>query len=108
MRIMKGREVYVKVMEVDDVAGVRMVVAVCDKELLGKKFSEGEVILDVNKDFFGGFLTDIDEALHYVENAFTAMLVGENIVQEAIKAGLIHPEAVLKVSGVPYAHIVRL
>ncbi len=105
---MKSGEVYVKVMEVDDAAGIRMVVAVCDKELLGKKFSEGEVVLDINKDFFEGFLTDIDEALHYVENAFTAMLVGENIVQEAIKAGLIHPEAVLKVSGIPYAHVVRL
>jgi len=101
-------EVYIKVMEVDDAAGVRIVVAVCDKELLGKKFSEGEIVLDVNRDFFGGFLADIDEALHYLENAFTAMLVGDNIIKEAIKAGLIHPDAVLRVSGIPYAHIVRL
>ena len=101
-------EVYIKVMEVDDAAGVRIVVAVCDKELLGKKFSEGEIVLDINKDFFGGFLADIDEALHYLENAFTAMLVGDNIIKEAIKAGLIHPDAVLRVSGIPYAHIVRL
>jgi len=103
-----GKEVYVKVMEVNDVGGVKIVVAVCDKELLGREFTEGEVVLTVNKDFFEGFLTDVDEALHYIRNAFTAVIVGEGIVNEAIKAGIIHPEAVLKVSGVPYAHIVRL
>ena len=105
---MNREEVYIKVMEVDDAAGVKIVVAVCDRELLGRKFSEGEVVLDVNRDFFEGFIAGIDEALHYLENAFTAMLVGEKIVSEAIKAGLIHPDAVLKVSGIPYAHIVRL
>ncbi|HIC99244.1 MAG TPA: DUF424 family protein, partial [Pyrodictiaceae archaeon] len=34
-------------------------------------------------------------------------LVGENTVQAAIKAGLVHPQAVLRVAGVPHAQTVK-
>lgn len=32
----------------------RKIVAVCDVELLGKRFEEGIRQLDINKDFYGG------------------------------------------------------
>jgi hypothetical protein len=35
-------------------------------------------------------------------------MVGKSIVKKAIEKGLIHPEAVLNISGVPHAQIVRL
>ncbi|RLG81971.1 MAG: DUF424 domain-containing protein [Thermoprotei archaeon] len=104
---MMGR-VYVNVMEVDDEAGSRRVVAVCDEELLGKVFKEGRITLVVNKEFFKGSLVDLDEAIEYLRYAYTAMLVGERIIGEALRLRLIHPDAVIRVSGVPFAQIVRI
>ncbi len=101
--------VYVKVQEYADGSGtVKRVVGVCDKELLGRVFVSGEIRLVVNEEFFKGIEASIDEALEQLKTAYTAMIVGERIVGEAVKAGIIHPEAVLKVKGVPYAQFVRM
>jgi hypothetical protein len=35
-------------------------------------------------------------------------IVGKNCVENAIKKGYVHPEAVLKIEGVPHAQIVKL
>ena len=101
--------VYVKVHEVDEGLGIpRRVVAICDKELLGKTFKTSKVNLVVNEDFFGGFESTVDEAVIYLRQAYTAMIVGKNIVSKAVSEGIIHPESVMKVRGVPYAQLVRM
>ncbi len=98
---------YINVMKVEDAFGEKYVVAVCDAELLGKTFKEGEVTLSVNVEFFKGFEAYEDEVMEYLKKAYTAMIVGERAVNLAIRNKLVHPEAVMKVSGVPYAQIVR-
>jgi hypothetical protein len=97
--------VYVRIMTSDTGS---LVVAICDKELLGKVFREGDITLDVSRAFFEGDLMDADEAVEYLHDAFTAIVVGEEAVNKAIEAGMVHPEAVLRVEGVPYAQIVRI
>ncbi len=102
-------KVYVKIHNVSGEAGYpKIVVAICDENELGKTYSEGEIRLEVNREFFEGFLAEVDEALEYIKQAYTGMLVGKNIVESAIRAGLIHPESVLRVNGVPYAQFVRI
>ena len=44
----------------------------------------------------------------YLERAYTALIVGERAVSLALELGLIHPDAILKISGIPYAQIVRM
>jgi len=105
---MGGKEVYIKIQEYDDAGSVKEVIGVCDADLLGKVFREGDVTLVVNDEFFKGFKASIEEAVEHLRNAYTAILVGEGIVNEAIKAGLIHPESVLRVRKVPFAQIARM
>ncbi len=107
MKEEKGK-LYVKVMEVDDELGTKTVVAVCDAELLGKVFREGDKVLVINEEFFKGFLVDPDEVIDYIEKAYTALIVGERAVNIALKSKVIHPDAILRISGIPYAQLVRL
>lgn len=79
------------------------IVAVCDKEILGKKYHEGKFILDVTPKFYGGNLVDITYALTEIRKATMANLVGTHIVKAAIEAKLIHPDAVHQVQSVPHA-----
>ena len=105
---MRKEEVYIKIQEYDDAESVKEVIGVCDAELLGKRFREGDITLVVNEEFFKGFKASAEEAIEHLRNAYTAILVGEKIVKEAIKAGLVHPDSVLTVENVPFAQIARM
>jgi hypothetical protein len=80
-----------------------VVVAACDPEILGKCFKEGNLVLDVKKEFYQGNLLSLEDALSVIESSTIANIVGENIVSNAVKSGLICEESVLRVSNVPHA-----
>ncbi len=84
-------------------SGKEVVLAVCDSEILGRTFEEGEVILDVNEEFYGGG-TGGPEVF---SAEFTSMIVvGRKAVAEAVRRGLVRKTA--KVSGIPYAFVFRV
>jgi len=97
-------DVYVKVMQ----HGRQLLVAACDAEILGKRLQEGEIIFEVRERFYKGSLMRIEEAMMLIRDATIVNLIGSNIVKNAVKAGLVHPEAILLISGVPHAQIVKL
>lgn len=97
--------VYVNVIRRDE----HVLVAVCDRELLGKKLSFGDVELEVRESFYGGRLTTVGEAIEIIRTEATiANLMGTDIVSEAIKAGLIHPDATISIGGVLHAQLIKL
>jgi len=51
-------EIYIKIHN-----AYRRIVAVCDADLIGKKFEEGNVQIDVNEKFYKGDLVDEEKAL---------------------------------------------
>lgn len=93
-------------MKVYNVRGEKLV-AICDAELLGVKLVEKDVVLHVDERFYGGELVPLSIAIREASTATILNLVGKNTVQAAIKAGLVHPQAVLRVAGVPHAQTIR-
>jgi len=87
---------------------VDLMVAVCDAEILGSVFVEGKYRLDVNKNFYGGKLVSLVEAISYLESASIANLVGVNIVKHAVEVGIIHKDAVIYVDGQPHAQLIKI
>lgn len=85
-----------------------MILAICDADLLGKTLQEGEVIFKVNEEFYKGLKVKVEEAIDLIEHSTIVNMVGPNIVRKAIERGFVHPEAVLKISGVPHAQIVKM
>lgn len=85
----------------------RKVVAVCDSELLGKKFEEGKLQLNVNEFFYNGKEYDENKALKILGNAqqddACFNFVGNNSVELGIKAGIIGKGCFIKIQGVPHA-----
>ncbi|MEM2077785.1 MAG: DUF424 family protein [Thermosphaera sp.] len=93
--------VYVHVRVVEG----EVVVSACDAELLGRVLinKEGGMKYSVDPFFYKGELKTVEEALMLLSNATTGNLVGSRIVKAAVERGLIHPEAVLVIDGVPIA-----
>ncbi len=83
-------------------------VACCDEDLMGKIFREGRLRLSLEKGFFGDSLLGLGEALILMDGANILNLVGRNVVGAAIERGLVHPEAVISISGVPHAQVMKL
>lgn len=100
-----SKEVYVKI----HVIGKEIIVAACDKELLGSLIEDPsrKIHLYVDPAFFGGELRDLDSLLELLSRASSANLVGKNVVEAAIKAGFVHSDAVLSINGVLIALFAR-
>ena len=97
-------EVYVNLKQV----GRNVLLAVCDCELLGKTLREGKIVFHVKNEFYNGRKATVEEAMGMINNSTIVNLVGECCVEQAIANGYVHPEAVLKIEGVPHAQIVKL
>ena len=78
----------------------RTVVAVCDSDLIGKIFEEGNIELNVKENFFKGEETSEDEVFEIMQNMAledaTFNIVGENSVNVAKKAGIISENDIKK------------
>jgi hypothetical protein len=97
-------DVYLNIKKV----GENVLLAVCDCDLLGKTLREGKIVFRVKDEFYKGRKTTVDEAVGLIGNSTIVNLVGKHCVEKAIAKGYVHPEAVLKIEGVPHAQIVKL
>jgi len=85
----------------------RLVVAVCDSELLGKRFEEGNFQLDVKENFYKGEEKSEEETIEFLKRMSqedaTFNIVGEKSVKAALEAGIINESWVGQVQGVQFA-----
>ncbi|MBD3361435.1 DUF424 family protein [Candidatus Woesearchaeota archaeon] len=82
----------------------RTIVAVCDDELLGKKFEQDGKQLDLASDFYNGDkYTDKQLVGDMIRNADVINLVGTISVSLGIEEGLIDKENVINIDGIPHA-----
>jgi hypothetical protein len=88
--------------------GRELVVAACDKELIGKTLREGQLKLDVSESFYEGEDADEDLLVNRLSLATVANLVGKKTVAIAAKHEFISEEGVILIAGVPHAQMVRM
>lgn len=85
----------------------RDIIAVCDSELIGKKFEEGKFQLDIKENFFKGEETSEEKTIQIMQDMSiedaTFNIVGEKSVNCALKAGIISKEGIKKIQGVQFA-----
>ena len=81
----------------------KTLVVVCDKNILGSVFEEGENILDLSSDFYDGEEMNEEETGDLITNADMVNLVGSNAVKLGIEEDFVDEENVKTVEGVPYA-----
>jgi len=87
----------------------RYIVAICDSDLIGKRFEQGKFQLDVKESFFKGDETDEEKAIEIIQNMAkedaTFNIVGEKSIDTALKAGIIEEKGIGKIDNIPFALI---
>jgi len=99
-----NEEVYVK----STIHNREVLVAVCDADLLGKTLEGGRVPFKVSESFYKGELMEVETSLDFIKRGTIVNVVGKKVVEAAIEARLVHPEAVLYIGQIPHAQIVRI
>ena len=96
-------------MFVNIIDSYRYVVAICDKNLIGKKFEEGKFQLDIKENFYKGEEKSPEEVKKIIKSMIaedaTFNIVGEKAVAIAIEMKIISPESVRKIAKVPCAMV---
>jgi len=86
------------------------IIAVCDKELVGKILTNDKIRMDLDKYkafYMGEHATepDVKDALKQFQSA---NLVGKKAVNVALSAGIIEKEDIMHVNDVPYVQIYKI
>jgi hypothetical protein len=85
----------------------RDVVAICDSDLIGKKFEEDNFQLDVKESFFRGEEISEESLKKIIEDYSredsTFNIIGEKSINVALKTEIINNEGIKKIQGIPFA-----
>lgn len=89
----------------------RTVVAICDEDLLGKKFVEGIKQLQLTESFYKGEKLEKSEVISLMRYEFKASstfnIVGKESIESAIHAGIIEKTEFSKVKNIPFTLIIN-
>ena len=86
----------------------KIIFAICDEDLIGKKFSEGDLILDVSKGFYKGEKKSEKELKGIIKKFENVNFVGVKTIKFALKLGILNEERIIVIEGIPHAQIIQI
>ncbi|MET1124430.1 MAG: DUF424 domain-containing protein [Archaeoglobaceae archaeon] len=85
-----------------------ILVAVCDSDIVGRTFREGDLKIEVSEEFYGTEEFGEEEVKRALRNATIANITGKRAVELAIRIGIIDRDKVLYIGECPHAQMVVL
>jgi hypothetical protein len=82
-----------------------LLVSVCDADILGRTFGNGEVTLTVAADFYDGEEADEAAVVESLGRCAVANIVGTRAVELALEHGFVDEEHVLEVGETRHAQL---
>ncbi len=84
------------------------VIAICDKDILGKTFTEGERELIISEGFYKGELLEESEVLELLKDVSNVNFSGEEATSCGLKSGIISEDHIIMIGGVKHAQFFTL
>ena len=95
---------YVKIHKSQD----SIVTAICDEDLIGKKFSDEEKQLEITERFYKGEITSEEETIKIMQAATNLNLVGKKTIDLSLKNKIIDKDSIIKIKNIPHAQIFEI
>ena len=89
-------------------ADYKMILAICDKEHVGKTYEEGEISFNASERFYKGEEITEKEMLEMLLEADSANLFGNKCVEIALKHGLVSEKSIIKIKGIKHVQIYQI
>ena len=84
-----------------------LMIDICDIELIGSRLQEGELLIDITKEYFQQEIIEAVRAEELLRTCSIANLVGERIVSQAVQLKLAKERSIRRISGVPFLMIFK-
>ncbi|MEM4337090.1 MAG: DUF424 family protein [Candidatus Woesearchaeota archaeon] len=84
------------------------IIAICDSSIIGKKFVEGDAVLDLSSDFYRGKKSSKEEILSKCKKAYIINAVGEETINLLLSQKIISEKNIIKVQGIPFAQCILI
>ncbi len=89
-------------------SGDNTIVALCDRELIGKTLKEGNINVTITEDFYKGDAISEDEAIDILSEAGNINIFGEKAVSCAVKCGVVDKSNIRIIDEVAHAQVFRI
>ncbi len=84
----------------------RLILAICDTNLIDKTFEDSKVILNLKSGFYKGEEVSDNEIVELFNKAYIINAVGKESVDLLVKEKIIQVEQLKQIKNVPYIQIV--
>jgi len=79
-----------------------VIVSLCDADIIGKKYSENGLVLDLSSDFYKGKKMNKSDAEEKCRKSYIMNCVGEKSVGLVKKMGFVSEKNIIKIKGIPF------
>ena len=86
----------------------KLILTVCDKEIIGRKFETPDLKLDLSSDFYKGKEKTEKEIIKLFQMSYMINLVGQKSVELGLKSKIISKKDIIKIKNIPYVQVVSL
>lgn len=80
--------------------------AICDSDLLGKVFDEGDLQLNLSSQFYQGQEKAAPEIEMLLKDCYMVNVVGKEAVSFLVELEMVDKDNILTIAGIPYAQCV--
>lgn len=80
-------------------------VSVCDADILGEEFENGDISLTVSEEFYDGERAAEERVVERLANCSVANIVGTRAVELAVEHGFVEERNVLDLDGTRHAQL---
>ncbi|HLC62906.1 MAG TPA: DUF424 family protein [Candidatus Nanoarchaeia archaeon] len=84
-------------------SGASRLISICDSDLIGKKFEQGNKQLDITERFYKGEEMSEEKIFSLLETCSSLNVVGKESIQFALKNKIIHKDLIIIIQGIPHA-----
>lgn len=86
----------------------KIILAVCDKEILGKKYVEDDKQLDLTSPFYKGIEIPEQELKQLLKRAYVLNIVGKKSIKFALNERIIVKDNIIIIKNIPHAQALLL
>ncbi len=97
---------YRMIVKVHKTQDGRRIVAICDNELIGKKFEEGNLQLDLSSSFYRCEEMSEEDIIRLIKGSYIVNIVGEKSIKLAIRLGIVDKRDIIKIKNIPHAQAI--
>lgn len=86
----------------------RIIIALCDKDIFGRKFEEKNIVLDLSSEFFNGSEMKTEEIKDLIKKAYIVNAAGKRSIDLLKNLNLIDEKSIILVSNIPTVQVYKL